>query len=215
MSRVLLVDDHLSFRQPLAFMLEREPSITVIGQAGTVAEALPLLPQADIALVDLELPDGTGESLIQAMKALGQGGKALVLTASGSTTALAHAVEAGAAGILHKSLAVDEVIAAIRRLEAGEPLLSPLETIARLRLVSQQRERDHTAQIAIDRLTRREHEVLQALSHGLHDREIGEQLHVSTETVRTHMVNILHKLGVDSRLGALVFAMRHRLVTID
>jgi DNA-binding NarL/FixJ family response regulator len=215
MSRVLLVDDHLSFRQPLAFMLSRVPTITVIGQAGTVAEARQYLPQADIALVDLNLPDGEGEVLIRALKSVNPGAKALVLTASGSSTAMAQAVEAGAEGVLHKSLPIDEVIAAIRRLEAGEHLISPMETIELLRFVAHQREQDRAAKAAIDRLTRREREVLQALSGGLHDREIAERLHVSTETIRTHMVNILHKLGVESRMEALLFAMRHHLVTID
>jgi DNA-binding NarL/FixJ family response regulator len=215
MSRVLLVDDHLSFRQPLAFMLSREPTITVIGQAGTVAEARQYLLQADIALVDLNLPDGDGEGLIRTLKSVNPGAKALVLTASGSPTAMAQAVEAGAEGVLHKSLPIDEVIAAISRLEAGEHLISPMETIELLRFVAHQREQDRAAKVAIDRLTRREREVLQALSGGLHDREIAERLHVSTETIRTHMVNILHKLGVDSRMEALLFAMRHHLVTID
>lgn len=215
MMRVLLVDDHQSFRQPLAFMLDREPNITIIGQAGSLAEALPFLPQTDVALIDLDLPDGQGETLIPALKSANPGAKAVVLTASESTAATARAVEAGAVGVLHKSLTVEEVIAAIWRLEAGEPLLSPIETIELLRLVGQQREKERAAQAAIARLTRREREVLDALSHGLHDREIAERLHVSTETVRTHMVNILHKLGVDSRLGALVFAMRHHLVTIE
>jgi len=215
MSRVLLVDDHLSFRQPLAFMLSREPTITVIGQAGTVAEARQYFLQVDIALVDLNLPDGEGEGLIRALKSVNPGAKALVLTASDSDTAMAQAVEAGAEGVLHKSRPIEEVIAAIGRLDAGEHLISPMETIALLRLVAHQREQDRTARAAIDRLTRREREVLQALSGGLHDREIAERLHVSTETIRTHMVNILHKLGVDSRMEALLFAMRHRLVTID
>ncbi len=215
MSRVLLVDDHLSFRQPLAFMLAREPSITVIGQAGSVNEAREYVAQTDIALVDLDLPDGRGEDLIRTMKAANPGVKVVVLTATVSATAMAQAVEAGAEGVLHKSLPIEEVILAIGKLEAGEQLMSPLETIEALRLIAQQRERERSAQIAIARLTRREREVLQALSGGLHDREIAEHLHVSTETIRTHMVNILHKLGVDSRMEALLFAMRHHLVTID
>jgi DNA-binding NarL/FixJ family response regulator len=215
MSRVLLVDDHLSFRQPLAFMLVREPTITAVEQAGSIAEAREYFSQTDIALVDLNLPDGKGEDLIRALKSAKPGVKVLVLTATASSTAMAQAVEAGAEGVLHKSLPIDEVIVAIGRLQAGEHLISPMETIELLRLIARQREHDRAAQIAIDRLTRREREVLQALSGGLHDREIAERLHVSTETIRTHMVNILHKLGVESRMEALLFAMRHHLVTID
>jgi DNA-binding NarL/FixJ family response regulator len=213
--RVLLVDDHLSFRQPLAFMLGREPDISVVGQAGTVAEARQFLHQADIALIDLDLPDGEGTVLIDVLKSVNPVARGLVLTASRDSAATARAVEAGAAGVLHKSLCIDEVITAIHRLEAGEHLMSPMETVELLRVVARQRERDKAAQAAIDRLTRREREVLKALACGLSDREIAGRLHVSTETVRTHMVNILQKLGVDSRLQALVFAMRHRLVTIE
>src|SRR4051812_20121594 len=126
MSRVLLVDDHLSFRQPLAFMLNREPTISVVTEAGSVAEARQYLDAADIALIDLDLPDGSGEELIQTLKSVNPQGKALVLTAAGSATNMARAIEAGAAGVLHKSLPVDDVITAIKRLEAGEPLISPM-----------------------------------------------------------------------------------------
>jgi DNA-binding NarL/FixJ family response regulator len=213
--RVVLVDDHLSFRQPLAFMLMREPDITIIGQAGTVAEARPLLPEADIALIDLDLPDGEGVDLIQDLRSVNPQAIALVLTASASNAAMARAVEAGAAGVMHKSRPVNEVMDAIRRLKAGESLLSLPETIEMLRFITRQRNEDRTVRATIDRLTPREREVLQALAAGLSDREIAYQLHVSTETVRTHMVNLLHKLGVDSRLKALVFALRHKLVTID
>jgi RNA polymerase sigma factor (sigma-70 family) len=213
--RVLLVDDHLSFRQPLAFMLMREPDITIIGQAGTVAEARPLLPAADIALIDLDLPDGEGVELIQDLHAVNPQAIALVLTGSASSGDMPRAVEAGAAGVMHKTRPVSEVTEAIRRLHAGESLLSVRETIEMLRLISRQREKDRVVRATIERLTPREREVLQALAAGLSDREIAHQLHVSTETVRTHMVNLLHKLGVDSRLKALVFALRHNLVTIN
>jgi two-component system nitrate/nitrite response regulator NarL len=212
--RVLLVDDHLSFRQPLAFMLMREPDITVTGQAGTVAEARPLLPGADIALIDLDLPDGEGLDLIHDLRSVNPQALALVLTGSASFGDMPRAVEAGAAGVMHKARPISEVTDAIRRLHAGESLLSVRETIEMLRFVTRQREEDRAVRATIDRLTPREREVLQALAAGLSDREISQQLHVSTETVRTHMVNLLHKLGVDSRLKALVFAVKHGLVTI-
>jgi RNA polymerase sigma factor (sigma-70 family) len=93
--------------------------------------------------------------------------------------------------------------------------LSVRETSELLRFITRQREQQRAIQATIARLTPREREVLQALAAGLSDREIAHQLHVSTETVRTHMVNLLHKLGVDSRLKALVFALRHNLVTIN
>ena len=212
--RVLLVDDHLSFRQPLAFMLLREPDITIIGQATTVAEARPLLAETDIALIDLDLPDEEGVVLIRELLAVNPQAIALVLTGSRSHLAMARAVEAGAVGVMHKSRPVSEVVEAIHRLKAGESLLTVHESIEMLRFITRQRDQNRAVQVMIGRLTPREREVLQALAAGLSDREIAHQLLVSTETVRTHMVNLLHKLECDSRLKALVFALKHDLVTI-
>jgi DNA-binding NarL/FixJ family response regulator len=213
--RVVLVDDHLLFRQPLAFMLMREPDLTITGQAGTVAEARPLLPETDIALIDLDLPDGEGIEVIRDLQAVNPQAIALVLTGYGTTVAMAGAVEAGAAGMMHKTRPISEVVEAIRQVHAGEALLSVPETMELLRLITRHRHQEHASQAIIARLTPREREVLQALASGLTDREIAHQFIVSTETVRTHMVNVLHKLEVDSRLKALVFAVKHGLVSID
>lgn len=213
--RVLLVEDHASFRQALAFMLEREPDITVVGQAGTLAEARALLAGVDVGLFDLDLPDGNGSDLIRELRAGNPAAVALALTASEGQQDLARAVAMGAAGVLHKSARIAEIIDAVRRASAGEQLLSPREIIEMLHLANQHREQNHDARVALGRLTPREREVLQALADGLNDKEIAQRLHISVETARTHMVNILGKLGVDSRLQALVFAVRHGAVTID
>lgn len=215
MIRVLLVEDHASFRQALAFMLERESDITVVGQAGSLAEARRLLAGVDVAVLDLELPDGSGIALIEELRAASPRGRALILTASTDQGDLARVIELGAAGTLNKSVGVGEIVTAIRRLSAGETLFSPGEIVELLRLAGRQRERTREAQLALDRLTRREHEVLQALAAGLTDKEIARRLHISAETVRTHMVNLLAKLGVESRLQAVVFAARHGAVKFE
>ena len=106
--RVVLVDDHLAFRQPLAFMLMREPDIAIIGQAGSIAEARPLLSAADIVLLDLDLPDGEGVALLHELRVVNPQAIALVLTGNGTNVAMARAVEAGAAGVLHKARPVGE-----------------------------------------------------------------------------------------------------------
>ena len=103
----------------------------------------------------------------------------------------------------------------IRRLKAGESLLSMRETIDILGFIHQQREQHRTVQATIARLTPREREVLQAVAAGLSDREIAQQFFLSHQTVRTHMVNVLRKLEVNSRLKAVVFAVKHGLVTIN
>ena len=215
--RVLLVEDHASFRQALAFMLEREPGFEVAGQVGSLAEARELngevLEKVEVAIVDLALPHGDGLDLIEDLSSQPRT-MTLVLSASLEPGRFARAVEAGASGVLHKSTPIKDIVEAVRKLRAGEALLSPAEVVEMLRLVGRERQEEHAARQAVERLTPREKEVLQALAEGLESREIAEKLNVTVETERTHMVNILHKLGVHSRLQALVFAARHGVVQI-
>ena len=217
MIHVLLVDDHASFRQPLTFMMEREPDFEVVAQAGSLVEGRRVLKDAkevDIAVVDLHLPDGNGVDLIRDLHAANPHAKVLTLTASLDRREHARAVEAGAEGVAHKSVGISEIIDLVRRLSRGEQLLSTTEVIELLRLVGEEREQSRAAQAALGRLTQRELEVLQSLAEGLNDKQIAERLHISSETSRTHMVNILRKLGLESRLQALVYAVRYGVVTI-
>jgi len=140
-ARVLLVEDHASFREPLAFMLGREPDLEVVAQAGSVAEARHMLAGVDLAVVDLGLPDGDGTGIIGPLRAASPRGIVLVLTASPDREAHARAVEAGAAGVLHKSVRLGEVVAAARRLLAGEPLFSMEEVVELLRIADRARAR--------------------------------------------------------------------------
>jgi DNA-binding NarL/FixJ family response regulator len=138
-TRVLLVEDHASFRQALAFMFEREEEFVVAGQAGTLAEAYKFVREepdgADVAIVDLGLPDGDGFGLIEELVSAGRGVTTLVLSASLEPARFAHAVEAGASGVLHKAAAISDIVGAVQRLKAGETLLSPNEIIEMLRMV--------------------------------------------------------------------------------
>jgi two-component system nitrate/nitrite response regulator NarL len=215
--RVLLVEDHASFRQALAFMLEREPGFEVAGQVGSLAEARQLngevLENVEVAIVDLALPDGDGLELIEDFSSEPRM-TTLVLSASLEPGRFARAVEAGASGVLHKSTPIKDIVEAVQLLRSGEALLSPAEVVEMLRLVGRERQEELAARQAVERLTPREKEVLEALAEGLESKEIAERLNVTVETERTHMVNILHKLGVHSRLQALVFAARYGVVRI-
>jgi DNA-binding NarL/FixJ family response regulator len=213
-NRVLLVDDHATFREPLAFMFDREPEFEVVAQAGSLSEARRKVEGVDLAVVDLNLPDGDGTELIGNLRAASPRAVVLVLTASAERGAYARAVEAGAAGVLNKSSSIKEVIDAARRLSAGEAVLSADEVAELLRLAGSRRERDREAQEAIEQLTPREGEVLRLLADGLSDKEIAERLYIGSGTARSHVVSILGKLGVHSRLQALVFAVRYGLVDI-
>jgi RNA polymerase sigma factor (sigma-70 family) len=217
--RIMVVDDHDTFRDPLAFMLEREPDLTVVARPRSLSEAREVLESAelavDVAIVDLNLPDGSGTDLIKDLRGSRPRAKALVLSAMSEQRCLAAAIEAGAAGVLHKSTHMSDLVEGVRLLAAGEQLLSQQEVIEALRLIVRERESRREAQALSEKLTPREREVLQALAEGLSDKEIAQQLHVGVGTVHSHVANILSKLEVSSRLQALVFAVRHGIVTIE
>jgi DNA-binding NarL/FixJ family response regulator len=216
---VMLVDDHVSFRQPLAFMLGWEPDICIVSQAGTLAEARDLLLNngsgLDVAVIDLDLPDGPGIDLVDDLRRVHPRAAVLILSAHSDEGRRARAIEAGAAGVMHKSAPVEQILDAIRHLWRGDHLLSQREVIEALRLVMRERERDNEARLMIEKLTPKELEVLQALAEGLSDKGIAERLYVGVGTVRTHIRSILTKLEVQSRLQALVFAVCHGLVKLD
>ena len=213
-ARVLLVEDHATVRDAVASAFEGEADLEVVGQAASLAEARRQLEGIDVAVVDLGLPDGYGGDLIKELRGANPRAQALVLSASLDRGEIARAVEAGAAGIINKTAHLEEVVEAVRRLRRGETLLPLEEIVALLRFAGRRRDEEHEARQAIDKLTPREREVLQALAEGLDSREIAGQLHISLRTERNHMASILSKLEVHSQLQALVFAQRHGLVEI-
>ena len=214
---VLLVEDHASFRQAVASSFEREAGFKVMGQAGSLAEARKVLEQGvpDVAVVDLVLPDGYGWDLIKELRAANRQAQTLVLTAELDRTEIGRAVESGAAGVLHKTAELEEVVDAVQRLSAGEALIPLEEVVELLRFASARKDEDYEAQQTIAHLTPREKEILQALAEGLDSHGIAERLYISLRTERNHMTSILAKLGAHSRLQALIFAVRHGVVSID
>lgn len=218
MIRLLLVDDHVSLRQALAFVLDRQADMSVAAQAGTLAEARAALERlgdgVDLALLDLGLPDGFGTELIPDLRAANPRAPVLLLTAFSEKGYLAQAIEAGASSVLDKAADLEEIVDAARRLYAGEQLIPPEEVLEMVRLSVCTREQDRDARLALGRLTARELDFLQALADGLNDKDIARRLHVGAGTVRIHMSSIYKKLGVESRLQALVFALRHGAVEL-
>jgi len=217
--RLFLIDDHLSFRRAVGIMLDMEPDLRVVAQASTLAEARAVLRDRDaefeVTLVDLDLPDGSGIPLIHELRVRNPEAMILVLTGNTSPRDRAFAVEAGAVAVLHKSLDVGDIAAAIRRACEGEALISPRETVELLRAASRLRTDEQASRSALERLTGREREVLQELADGLSDKQIAERLGVSAKTARGHVVNLLGKLGVDSRLQAVILAAKLGAVDFD
>ena len=213
-ARILVVDDHASFRQGVAAALEGEPDLSIVGQAGSLAEAREMLRETDVGIFDLRLPDGYGGDLIRALRVANPRAQVLILSSSQDRAEIARAVESGAAGVLHKSAGMDEIIDAVRRLKAGKTLLPLEDVVELLRFAGARKEEEYEAQQAIARLTDREREVLEALAEGLDAQQIAGRLHISAKTERNHVASILAKLGVHSRLQALVFAAHHGVVEI-
>jgi DNA-binding NarL/FixJ family response regulator len=211
--RLLLIDDHAAFRIPLALVLERERDLIVLSQAGSLAEARIKLPEisgmVDIALVDLHLPDGNGVDIVRDVRAANPEGQVIVLTADTDNRHHARAIEEGAVGIVSKSAQPFEIVDAIRRVHDGETVQPVQEILDLMRLAGDERERGREVQATLAQLTSREREVLAALAESLDNKAIAERLYISPDTARTHVVKVIAKLGVDSRLQAAIFAIRH------
>jgi DNA-binding NarL/FixJ family response regulator len=210
--RVLLVEDHRLLADSLSALLRREPDIAVVGVAGSVAEAKELArDRLDVVLMDYQLPDGTGAEATRAIKARWPAARVIMVTALTDDETVLESIQAGADGYLTKDRAAAEVVLAVRAAHAGETLL-PRTVIAEIaRRVAATKERTDE-RLMIEPLTPRELEVLRALSEGLSTPEICERLFISPNTLRTHVQNIMGKLRVHSKLEAVAFALRYRLV---
>jgi DNA-binding NarL/FixJ family response regulator/signal transduction histidine kinase len=214
-ARVLLVDDHAAIREAMAMAFADDGRFVVAAQAGTVAEARQALEGIDVAIVDLVLPDGDGSDLIAELRAVNPNAQALVLSANLDRSAAARAVENGAAGVLSKITHLHEVVGAVRRVLAGEPLTPLDEVVELLRFAGRERERELDERRLIESLTAREREILQLLADGLDGPAMAARLHISPRTQRNHVANILGKLRVHSQLQAVIFGLRHGIVALS
>ena len=220
MNSILLVEDHASLRQALTLALEEETGFVVEAQAGSLAEARAIVGRFDLAVLDPGLPDGDGIALIPELCRANPGSNSspgcavLILTASLDRNIFARAIGAGAAGFLHKAAGLGEIIDAIRRLCAGETLISTEEVSILLELAQRRRSSGPAASAAVASLTRREKQVLEALADGMGNKEIARRLGITVETERNYLASVFSKLGVHSRLQALVVAVRRGIVEI-
>jgi DNA-binding NarL/FixJ family response regulator len=210
--RVLLVDDHQLLTGALSRMLAGEPDIQVVGVAATVAEAKAIARERlDVVLMDYRLPDGTGAEATRAIKARWPAARVVMLTALNDDETVLESIQAGADGYLTKDRAVEDVVNAVRAAHAGETLLPRSVIVGIAQRVAAARDRGSERR-QIEPLTPRELEVLKALTEGLSTPEICDRLFIAPNTLRTHVQNIMGKLRVHSKLEAVAFALRHRLV---
>ncbi len=210
--RVLFVEDHQLLADALAAMLSREPDMQVVGIAGTVADAkIMAREQLDVVLMDYRLPDGTGAEATRAIKARWPAARIVMVTALTDDETLLESIQAGADGYLTKDRAAEDVVTAVRAAHAGETLLPRSVIVEIARRVAAARERGDERRV-VEPLTPRELEILRTLTEGLSTPEICERLFIAPNTLRTHVQNIMGKLRVHSKLEAVAFALKYRLV---
>ena len=212
--RVLIVEDHALLRQSMAFVLEHEPDFEGVTQAECLASARDDLNGIDVAIVDLTTATGRSDVFFE-LSAVSLRTKVLALCPGSNPCLFVAAIEAGAAGVLSNSSSTYDVITAVRQLQGGHSPMSPSEMSEVLRLASKQRGEDRVAREMLRRLTPRERDVLQALGEGLSDKEIALRLTVSCGTTRDYVSSILRKLGVESRLQAVLLAVKHGVLRIE
>jgi DNA-binding NarL/FixJ family response regulator len=216
--RVVIVDDHALFRRGLDRVLADEPDIEVVGEAADGVEAVARVRELtpDVVIMDVRMPRATGIEAARTVRAMVPDTKVIMLTVSDLEEDLYEAVKAGVNGYLLKEVAIGEVADAVRAVAAGHSLVSPSmasKLFSEFNALAQQAEDRHRA--LSPRLTERELEVLKLVAKGLSNREIGGELFIAENTVKNHVRNILEKLQLHTRMEAVVYAMREKLLEVD
>ena len=217
MIRVLIIDDQTVVRAGLAAIVGSDPEIEVVGQGSNGEEALELAEtkSPDLVLMDLQMPVMNGVQATRSLKQIHPTLPILVLTTYAADEWVFDAVRAGAAGYLLKDTRPAQLLAAIKGTVAGETFLDPAIAGKLLRRVNHSSNNNHKPSPPlelVEALTQREIEVLALVVKGMNNREIGEQLHLATGTVRNHVSEIMGKLAVSDRTQAAVLAVQIGLV---
>ncbi|MDI6516306.1 response regulator [Streptomyces coelicoflavus] len=205
--RVFLLDDHEVVRRGVRDLLDDEPDITVVGEAGTVEQALVRVPalRPRVAVLDVRLPDGDGVGVCRELRSRMPELACLMLTSFDDEEALLDSIMAGAAGYVLKQIQGSDLVTAVRTVAAGQSLLDPsaaTKLMARLRGEQAKEEEPD----ALPGLTDREREILALIGEGLTNRQIGQRLYLAEKTVKNHISRLLAKLGVERRIQAAVIA---------
>ncbi len=208
---ILLVDDHEVVRVGLRTLIERQPGMEVVGEAGTAAQALFLAHQLapDVIVLDIRLPDDSGLEVCRQIKAARPETRVIALTASPDDKTLFDAIAAGVDGYVLKLIGSGALIQALEQVGRGESALDPSITNRVLAKVREATKREQAQAFAC--LSAQEMRILALVAEGQTNREIGIALHLSEKTVRNYVSDILSKLGLTSRAQAAAYAARHRI----
>jgi DNA-binding NarL/FixJ family response regulator len=203
---VFLLDDHEIVRKGVRDLLEAEPDIVVVGEAGTAESALARIPalRPDVAVLDVRLPDGDGVSVCREIRSRMPAVACLMLTSFGDDEALFDAIMAGAAGYVLKQIRGTDLVGAVRTVASGQSLLDPQaasKVMARMRDRAKQKD-------PLAGLTEQERRILELIGEGLTNRQIGEQMFLAEKTVKNYVSSLFAKLGMERRTQAAAYAAR-------
>lgn len=219
--RVLLVDDHAVVRQGLRMFIEMQEDMEVVGEGGDGLEAVRLAAtlNPDVILLDLMMPQMDGVEATQKILAHDPQARVLILTSFGEDEKVFPAIRAGAHGYLLKDIQPRELVRAVRETAQGKAQLHP-DIARRLMTAVTEAAPIQTPEAAalpqeLEMLTEREREVLGLIAQGLTNRDIAERMVISEKTVKTHVSNLLDKLGVEDRTRAAIWALKHGLGSED
>ena len=206
--RVLLVDDHPVVRAGIEGILNSQPDLEVVGEASDGIEAICLNQtlQPDVILMDLQMPKMDGVTAIKAIHEQANPPHILVLTTYDTDADIVRAIQAGATGYLLKDTPREDFFAAVRQVAQGASVLTP---VVASRLMA------HMRAPAEEQLSGREIEVLTLVAQGHNNQDIAKQLHISTATVKTHLIHIYGKLGVSDRTAAVTTALEKGILRLN
>jgi two-component system, NarL family, response regulator DevR len=206
--RILLVDDHEIVRRGIAELIGTQDDLEVVGEAASVAEALARAPHvgADVAILDVRMPDGNGIELCRELRSQLPDLSCLMLTSYADDEALVDAILAGASGFVLKQVLGSDLITAVRTVGTGGSLLDPKTTTALMNRIRRERE----DQDPVHTLTEQERAVFDLIGEGMTNRQIGERLYLSEKTVKNYVSHVLNKLGLQRRTQAAVLAAERR-----
>jgi DNA-binding NarL/FixJ family response regulator len=216
--RVLICDDHALFRRGLAMVLESEEGIEVAGEASDGDEAVLLAEELvpDVVLMDVRMPKRSGIEATRAIAEVLPTARIVMLTVSDEEEDLYDAIKAGAAGYLLKEISIEEVAGAIRQVVDGQSLITPSMASKLLAEFTNLAKKADAKQAVISpKLTTRELEVLKLVAQGMSNKEIAAALYISENTVKNHVRNILEKLHLHSRMEAVVYAVREKILELE
>ena len=210
-TRILLCDDHEVVREGLRGLISRQEGMIVVGEAGTVAEAIDAAARSkpDVVIMDVRLPDGSGVEACRAIREARSESKVIMLTSYADDEALVASIIAGASGYLLKQIRARDLVSALQAVGRGESLLDPAVTekvLARVRQIAAGEVHDELAG-----LTPQERKILMLVAEGKTNKEIASEIFLSDKTVKNYVSSILAKLNLERRAQAAAFVAQHRI----